>query len=60
MPLCGREKYLWLAAGASGLMMAYQHGGGDLFDVGFYAYVFMLLTLPSTREKIFSAPPRYP
>ncbi len=48
---CGREKYLWLAAATSGLMMAYICEVGIYLTLGLYAYVLMLLTLPSMREK---------
>ena len=52
----GREKYLWLAAAASGLMMAYIFEVGIYLTLAFYAYVFILLTLPSTRSKFFHYP----
>ena len=52
----GREKYLWLAAVTSGLMMAYTMEVGIYLTVGLYAYVFMLLTLPSIRTKFFHWP----
>ena len=52
----GREKYLWLAAIASGLMMAYQMEVGLYLTVGLYAYVGILLTLPSTRKKFIHQP----
>ena len=53
---CGREKYLWLAAAASGLMMAYEMEVGIYLTLGFYAYLFMLLTLPLTRKNFFYWP----
>ena len=52
----GREIYLWLAAVTSGLMMAYMMEVGTYLTVGLYAYIFMLLTLPSTRKKYFHFP----
>ncbi len=53
---CGREKYLWLAAATGGLMMAYCLEAGIYLMLAFYAYGFMLLTLPSTRTKFFHWP----
>ena len=41
---------------ASGLMMAYELEVGIYLTLGFYAYVFMLLTLPSTKTKLFHWP----
>jgi len=52
----GREKYLWLAAAASGLMMAYIMEVGVYLTLAFYAYVFMLLTLPAMRQKLIHSP----
>ncbi len=51
-----REKYLWLAAMTSGLMMAYTMEVGVYLILGFYAYTFMLLTLPQLRTKLFHFP----
>lgn len=52
--ISGREKYLWLAAAASGLMMAYMMEVGIYLTIAFDAYLLMILTLPQMRGKFFS------
>jgi hypothetical protein len=52
----GREKYLWLASAATGLMMAYILEVGIYLALGFYAYVLMLVTIPPLRKNLFTWP----
>jgi len=46
----GREKFLWLAAASTGLMIAFMSEVGVYLTVAFYAYGFMLMTIPATRR----------
>lgn len=46
----GKEKYLWLASLTSGLMLAFMTEVGLYLTVAFYAYGFMLMTIPDSRR----------